>query len=86
MADPTDITLTENTWVKVAENVTAGIVDLTTTQTTYLQTYVMTGNPAPTARADGRPFIGQQMQISATAAIDVYMFAIGTAGEVSVSL
>ena len=86
MADPVLVTCTKDTWVKVATNVTTGLVWKTNENPNYLQTYVMTGNPAPSDLSKAVPIDTWPIPISATAGIDVYIYAQGAAGEIRIDL
>ncbi len=89
MANPVTVSCTQNEWQIVALNVTAGNVKrLISSPNKYLETYRMTGNPAPTSRAEGIPIFlnGVSEVIESAAAIDVYIMAIGADGSVRVDL
>lgn len=86
MADPAIVACTKDAWTKVATNVTAGQIWIKNTGPHYRQTYVMTGNPAPTDLSKAVNFDGLNMGISASAGIDVYLYASGEAGSVRVDL
>ncbi len=86
MADPVIVVCTANAWTLVAQNVIAGQIWKTKTGPFYHQTYVMTGNPAPTGLTKAADFQGDVMDISAQAAIDVYLYAQGEAGEIRADL
>ena len=87
MADPVQAVCTQDTWVKVATNVTAGQVWLKDfSPGSYLQTYVDTGGAAPVGDGLAIEFIGIMMPISASVGIDVYIKAVGAAGLVRVDL
>ena len=86
MANPIVVTCTKNTWVKVATNVTSGLVHiLDFTPNLYLQTYRITGDPAPTLLTDAVPLENKD-EISATSGIDVYIMAVTDDGKVRVDL
>lgn len=90
MADPVITAITEGEWVKVATNVLAGQVHrLSNVPNVYLQTYRLTGGAAPTLESEGvlafqRGDVTEQ--ISASAAIDAYMWAKGGDGSVRVDI
>lgn len=87
MANPLIVACTLDTWVKVATAVTYGIIQVTkTTTSNYLTTYRMTGDAAPTAVDDGVRLTGPKARISHSAAVDVYVMAQGSVGEVEVWL
>ena len=86
MANPVFVDITpEETWVKVADNVTSGQVWVIIGNVEYLQTYRDAGLAAPTQRSDGVD-LQEVAWISATAGIDVYVMAIGDVGRVRVDL
>ncbi len=85
MADPNIVACPANAWTKVATNVTNGQVHVIDQGPEYLQTYRDTGNPDPTAQSEGVP-LDEVVWISATAGIDVWVYAIKTAGSVRVDL
>ncbi len=87
MADPTVVTLTKNTWVKVASSVTAATIDirLYEGQPIY-QTYRMAGNAAPTDLSDATICESAQLVVSTSAAIDVYLYAFDQASSARVSI
>jgi len=85
MANPEIINLTANEWEKVATNVTTGnIKRLSNLPNKYLETYRLTGQPKPTQAAEGAELFTPENpgDISATAAIDVYVMAVGNDGKV----
>jgi hypothetical protein len=95
MADPANKTCTENTWVKIATNVTAGqvhkqkkVADTTGKTLKYLQTYVMTGGAAPVGTEIGVPMFDETAHetISASAGIDPYVYCMGGDGLVRVDV
>ena len=89
MANPTFVNCPKDSWTKVATNVTTGIIHKVYLEPySYLQTYQLTGEAAPTLKADGVPaFLENRREaISATAAIDVYLYPITAAGRVRVDV
>lgn len=86
MANPVMVVCTKDTWVKVATAVTTGMVRKKIMTPTYLHTYRMTGGSAPSDQTDAAKFLGDEIPISASAAIDVYIKAVGKAGKVRVDL
>jgi len=89
MANPAIVSCTKDTWVLVAQNVTAGAIYNMAPTVQYMQTYRMTGQAAPSADTDAvlafdDPFV--PLVISAPAAIDVYLKAVGVAGSVRVDI
>ena len=88
-ADPTIVTCTLDTWVEVANSVTAGTVHkLSNAPTLYKQTYRLAASGPPSDELDGVPaFVNDEpLAISADAVIDVYIMAKGKAGSVRVDL
>lgn len=88
MANPQFISLPAGLWLPVAINVTAGQIHKVLSGPTYLQTYRMTGQAAPTLKSDGVIWDALQnhLEISASAEIDVYIWCDGAAGRVRVDL
>ena len=87
MANPSIVTLTANTWQKVATNVTTGIIHCKNPDNPVLQTYRMTGESAPTTTTEGILWDGESpLEISASAGIDVYLYAAGGAVKVRVAV
>lgn len=86
MADPIFVDITpENTWVKVATDVTIGQVWVVDYSVQYLQTYRDTGAAAPTLRSDGVD-LEEVAWINSTLGIDVYVMALNGDGRVRVDL
>lgn len=87
MADPLVVNVPEWAWLKVATNVTTGVLTRLDSTVYYYQTYRDTGGgapPAPTAPAGGADGVipeeavrifdqSNQAQISGVAGIDVYI-------------
>jgi len=86
MADPAAVTCAKGAWTKVATNKTSGTIQIIPSNNSYLQTHRDTGSAAPTLRSEGVPFLGEMMKIDYPTGIDVYIWAIGNAGSVVVSL
>jgi hypothetical protein len=87
MADPTVVTCAKDAWTKVATNVTAGKVHiLSGAPSQYSHTYRATGGSAPTTLAEAVAVSVVSLPISASAAIDVYLYAHGAAGSVRVDV
>ena len=87
MASPVIHNIPADTWVKVAENVTAGQVwKISSDPNVYLQTYRATGEAAPSNTIDSVNLFLESIseQISATDPIDVYVYAVGMDGKVRV--
>ena len=78
-----------DTWVKVATAVKLGTIHRTSSiPEVYIQTFVLTGEAAPTDDTDAALIFVTQVQsdISSDADIDVYIKARGASGEVRVDL
>lgn len=88
MADPVVTTLPIDTWVKVATNVTTGVIWERSSRPVILMTQRDTGGAAPTDDSDAVIIFrgGTSIQINSTAAKDVYLKAKEFAGEVRVDL
>ncbi len=87
MTAPSVHTITADTWVKVATNITTCVIwKMSSKPNVYMQTYRMTGGAAPTDLSDAVPiFQGiDYMTITAAAAIDVYIYAKNVNGKVRV--
>ena len=86
MANPVIVACPKDVWTVVAVNQTAGIIHiLKTDPDVYYQTYRLTGGGAPTTFPEAVPFV-ESLQISASAAIDVYISTKGEDGSVRVDL
>ncbi|KPK96021.1 hypothetical protein AMJ80_02455 [bacterium SM23_31] len=91
MADPVYVDCPADAWTKVATGITTGQLWRKKLGPVYLQTYRMTtnpANPAPTDQEDGVQIFtaNNNIPISATAPIDVYIFPVGAAGRVRVDI
>jgi len=89
MANPTTVSCTQNTWVKVATNVKTGMIHKRTKKrSTYLQTYRLTGEAAPTNRNEGIEAFSKcgSISIGSDVEIDVYIMCLGTTGSVRVDV
>ena len=90
MANPVFIDLTKDTWTKVATAVTSGIVHKIKSQPyNYLQTYRLTGEAAPTDKADGVRVFENDIdfvEIAATVPIDVYLYPVNADGRIRVDV
>lgn len=86
MADPVIVPCPVDAWTKVVTNKTTGVIHiLKVDPDVYMQTYRDTGGATPTTVDEGVPF-DSPLQISAAAAIDVYIRPKGKAGSVRVDL
>jgi hypothetical protein len=89
MANPIDLNLPADTWVKAATNVTAGTVKKKSNKPNiYTEVYRVTGGDAPTSVLEGVPiFLGTLAEpIESTDPVDVYVMAVGKDGKVRVDL
>lgn len=90
MADPAFVDCPDGQWTKIATNVITGIVWRIEVGPLYLQTYRITGNPAPTLQTDGVPIFREgepdYEQIAASEGIDVYIWCKNSAGRVRVDV
>lgn len=86
MANPVLVDCPEGQWTKVATNVTTGVVHIVSeAPAKYTQTYRDTTGTAPTTLDEAVAF-KEELVISASAGIDVYIWPIGAAGKVRVDL
>lgn len=86
MANPVIVPCPLGTWTKVATGVTAGIIHVTSeAPAKYTQTYRETTDPAPTLLDEAVPF-EDELIISSSSSIDVYIQPLKAAGEVRVSV
>jgi len=89
MANPVFVDCPEGAWTKVATDVTSGVIHkVTEAPAEYLQTYKMTGVAAPTLVGEGVMIFENSRSevISATAGIDIYIWAVDQAGRVRADL
>jgi len=89
MAEPVRVSCPEGEWKKVATNVITGQVKkINGKPYKYLETYRMTGSSAPALQTEGVTIFlnTNSEEISASAAIDVYIMAVGEDGEVRVDI
>ena len=89
MANPAIVAAAADQWNLIASGVTNGQVHRKdTSPSVYLQTYRSAGDPAPTDKSEGvQVFVaGDQADIAATSAIDVYLYPVGSDGAVRVDL
>lgn len=90
MADPVLIPCPKEVWTPIAIGVTSGLVSKKSEKPSlYLSTYRMTGEAAPTLIDEGiKMFVNSDITvpISASAAIDVYVWTTEEAGVVRVDL
>lgn len=88
MANPTEITCTADTWVKVADAVQNGTIIVKNTLPSYIITTRDAGSAAPVSITEGRrAFIGcVQEVISASTNRDIYIYSPKIDGLVEVTL
>lgn len=86
MADPVNVACPADVWTKVATAVTSAIVKkMDTRPNVYLETYRVTGNPAPADNTGANPIDATgELIVSAASVVDVYIQPVGKAGEVRV--
>jgi hypothetical protein len=92
----TPVNILKNTWTLVAENVTNGVIELRDWYPSKIWcTYVVHGDPAPTLGNNTRTpnleptavkIRQEDVHISSTDNIDVYLFCVESDAEVVVSL
>jgi hypothetical protein len=84
-SNPAIVVCTKNTWVKVATNVTTAVIwKRSLTPSKYFQTYRLTGAAAPTDLSTAISWLEQSLTMTNSAAIDIYIYASDSAGEVRV--
>ena len=95
MNNPLVIEIPQNIWTKVATGITIGTIHKTDslkskTPTSYLQTFRLTGEAAPTEISPEAALMFLDKEgtedISSTAPIDVYITARGATGELRVNI
>ena len=87
MPNPIPVDCPSNIWTKVATSVKNGIIWITKSSPhIYLQTWKVTGDPAPTLRSEGVKVLHACIPIQSTINIDVYIHPIGKDGCVRVDL
>lgn len=90
MADPVVVSLTKDTWVKVATGVSNGMLWLITMESKYIvMTHRDTSGAAPANLNDAaRVFLNgcNSLAISSTSAKDYYLYSIGVDAKVRVDL
>lgn len=89
MPAPVFVNCPADVWTKVTTAVTTGQLWKAQSTATYLQTYRLTGETAPTDSSEGVKLFSDNQnseEISSSDPIDVYVFAIGSAGRVRVDL
>ena len=86
MANPIIVNVPADTWTKIATSKTRGLVHiLNPTDKNWYQTFVDTGDPAPTDEPEVKLNF-QTDKIKNSVLIDVYAFHKNTAGRVRVDL
>ena len=90
MANPTEVSLTAGSWVKVATNATSGIIErkdsFNSRDQVILRTYRATGDPAPTDEVGAVAWEDGFLKIEASAGIDVYLKPLKRNTKVVVAL
>ena len=88
MANPVYISLQPNMWTKIATNVTQGVIYNMSNNSTILQTYRMTGDPAPTTANEGAVCFSNNTfaVIESAAGIDVYLYPVQHSASVRVDV
>jgi hypothetical protein len=88
MSKPIFVDCPVDTWTKIATAVTTGQIWRAQSIAGYLQTYVPTGDTAPSDRGEGAKLFadGDNEKIDSSDPIDAYVFATGTAGRVRVDI
>ena len=90
MANPVNVPIAKNTWVKVTTNVTIGYIRIKQWQPDkYYQTYRVTGDPAPTGDYNESTSVevgSRQINISSSIPIDVYFYCVDLNGAVVVAV
>lgn len=82
-SNPSVVTCTADTWVKVADSVQTCIIHKTEfAPAKYLQTYRLEDDTAPSNDNDAVIFDKLSLVVNVDEAIDVYIKAVGVAGEV----
>lgn len=74
MNNPTFVTVTKGSWVKVATNVTCLGVWVTKTSASYSWTYRVTAGAAPTLLSEGIKLEYPGMQFGASSGFDLYVY------------
>lgn len=86
-SNPVVVPCPKDVWTKVADSVSIGKVDIDVLKPVYKITYRVAGDPVPPdTDLDAILMKPPGAEISADAAIDVYVKPIGKDGEVIVSL
>lgn len=90
MPDPEyPVNVPADEWTKVATSVVSGNIRRIELSLIYLQTYRLTGEAAPTLKAEGVLMFDEfpnREPISSTELIDVYVWAVGGAGVLRVDV
>jgi len=91
MGNPLFVDCPKDVWTKVATNVVTGVIKKVSTKPrVYLQTFRITGDPAPTLQSDGVLVFDiknpNSENISAVSGIDIYIYPVGKAGRVRMDL
>jgi hypothetical protein len=83
MGNPVVTTIPNGVWTKVATNVLTGNVHIIESKVTYLQTFRLTGEAAPTLRDEGVELFTKCIteRIQSADAIDVYVWCVDNDGK-----
>ena len=91
MANPVFVDCPEETWTKVADNITTGQIHKAKEEPfSYLHTYRISGDPPPPGGFEEgiKIFINNELSdpISFIAGIDLYIFCVNADGRVRIDL
>lgn len=89
MSNPIFVDCPADQWKKVATATTTGQLWEAQSIVEYLQTYRLTGETAPTERSEGMKLFANDKnseEINSSTPIDVYVYAVGSAGRVRVDV
>ncbi len=88
MGNPQFVNCPADTWTKVATAIISGQLWKANTTPVYLQTYKLTGEAVPSSRDEGMKLFsdGDSESISSSEPIDIYVYAVGSAGRVRVDV
>jgi hypothetical protein len=86
MANPVIVVCAADTWIKVATDVTSGVIWAYDNPGHLIQTYRPTGDAAPVSDSEGVNLILPGEEISSLSGIDVYVMSKNKTGSVRVDL
>lgn len=82
-SNPSTTACPDGVWTKVADSVESCILHkINFAPNHYLHTYRVEDDPAPTNDNDAAPWDANSLIVNSDGAIDVYIKAVGAAGEV----